>query len=50
MKTKHMDLQIMRRGIGEDIIALVERHGEFNARGDRLILTSKMIRKLLQNG
>ena len=50
MRTKHMDLRTIQRGICEDVIALVERHGEFNARGDRIILTRKMIRKLLQNG
>lgn len=49
MKTNHMNLRTMQRGIGEDVISLVERYGEFNARGDRIILTRKMIRKLLQN-
>lgn len=50
MRTKHMELRVQQRGIGEDIIALVERFGEFNARGDRIILTRKIIRKLLQQG
>jgi hypothetical protein len=48
MKTTHMNLRTMQRGIGEDIISLIERYGEFNARGDRIILTRKMIRKLLR--
>jgi hypothetical protein len=50
MRTKHMDLRVRQRGIGEDVIAMVERFGEFNARGDRIILTRKIIRKLLQQG
>lgn len=49
MRTKHMDLQVMRRGIGEDIISMVERYGEFNARGDRIVLSKKMIHRLLRN-
>lgn len=49
MKTKHMDMRMAQRRIGGDIITLVEKYGEFNARGDRIILSRKMIRKLLQD-
>lgn len=49
MRTKHMDMRMMQRGIGEDVVALVEKYGEFNARGDRIILTKKMIRRLLHD-
>lgn len=31
MRTKHMDMRMMQRGIGEDVVALVEKYGEFNA-------------------
>lgn len=50
MKTKHMDLRMMQRGICEDIVTLVQKYGEFNARGDRILLTRKVILKLLQDG
>lgn len=49
MRTKHMNLRVTQRGICEDTISLVEKYGEFNVRGDRIILTRKMIKKLLQN-
>jgi hypothetical protein len=49
MKTNHMELRMMQRGISEDIIALVEKFGEFNERGDRIILSKKMIARMLHN-
>jgi hypothetical protein len=48
MKTKHMELRMKQRGIDERFITLVEKYGEFNARGDRIILTRKMIQRLLR--
>jgi hypothetical protein len=50
MKTKHMDLRMMQRGICGDVVTLVQKYGEFNARGDRILLTRKLIMKLLQDG
>ncbi len=49
MKTKHMEIRMAQRRIGGDIIALVEKYGEFNARGDQIILTRRIIRKLLRD-
>jgi hypothetical protein len=49
MRTKHMDLRMKQRAIDNEIVALIEKYGEFNSRGDRIILSRKMIRRLLQD-
>lgn len=47
MNTKHMNEMMFHRGIDEHMVAVIEKYGEFNHRGDRIILSRKMIKKLL---
>lgn len=48
MRTMHMELRMKQRAINNEAIALVEKYGEFNMRGDQIVLSRKMIRRLLR--
>lgn len=49
MKTQHMELRMAQRGIDDEIVALAMKYGEFNNRGDRIILSRKIIARLLES-
>lgn len=47
MKTRHIELRMSQRRIDDEMLGVIEKFGEFNARGDRIVLSRKLILKLL---
>jgi hypothetical protein len=42
-----MKLRMAQRGMDNNLVALIEKFGEFNARGDRIVLSRTKIRNIL---
>jgi hypothetical protein len=47
MKTRHMKLRMSQRRIDNAMLGVIEKFGEFNVRGDRIVLSRKLIMQLL---
>lgn len=48
MRTKHMEDRMRQRGISDEMVGAILEMGEWNSRGDRLVLSGRAIEPLLQ--
>lgn len=48
MRTAHMEDRMRQRGLSEEMVGAIFAFGEWNRRGDRIVLSERAIAPLLQ--
>lgn len=48
MRTMHMEDRMRQRGVSEEMVGAILTLGEWNERGDRIVLSERVVTALLQ--